>query len=93
LADVVGLLQLCLQPACCLSRQDRLDRPQQCRWGVCRRLPRLPVRAGQLVATLGKLLLFQLAGSFPPASVYSASKEPKLACFRRILHRFGPTCR
>lgn len=54
---------------------------------VCRHVL---VTAGQLVGTLGKLLLFGLDEHFPAASVFSASKASKRECFGRIAARYGP---
>lgn len=47
------------------------------------------VSTGHLVATLGKLLLFDLASFIPALHVFSASKDTKLTCFRRIEAQFG----
>ncbi len=45
------------------------------------------VSRGQLIATLGKLVLFGLNDLVEPTDVYSASREPKLACFKMIAER------
>ena len=46
--------------------------------------------AGQLVATLGKLLLFRLDEFFDIRDVFSASGvNSKLACFARIAEMYG----
>lgn len=42
------------------------------------------VSTGQLVATLGKMVLFDLAHAVPAQNVLSASKESKLFCFRYL---------
>uniref|UniRef100_A0A7S0WRN3 protein-tyrosine-phosphatase n=1 Tax=Chlamydomonas leiostraca TaxID=1034604 RepID=A0A7S0WRN3_9CHLO len=48
------------------------------------------VTTGQLVASLGKLLLFGLPTHLIPAHhVYSASKQTKLAVFKKLRQRFG----
>ncbi|KAK9833852.1 hypothetical protein WJX74_007877 [Apatococcus lobatus] len=46
------------------------------------------VSAGQLVATLAKLLLFRLDGYFPIENVYSSAVRGKQQCFARIQQRF-----
>ncbi|KAL0050629.1 hypothetical protein WJX82_003772 [Trebouxia sp. C0006] len=50
------------------------------------------VTTGQLVPTLGKLLLFKLDGAFKATSVYSARNEGKAHCFDLIAERFGSDC-
>lgn len=47
------------------------------------------VTTGQLVPTLGKLLLFHLSTSFPPEGIYSARNHGKEHCFTLIRERFG----
>ncbi|KAL3161743.1 hypothetical protein ABBQ38_008840 [Trebouxia sp. C0009 RCD-2024] len=50
------------------------------------------VTTGQLVPTLGKLLLFKLDGAFKATSVYSARNKGKAHCFDLIAERFGSDC-
>lgn len=52
------------------------------------------VTTGQLVATLGKMLMFGLPTHLIPAdNVYSASKQTKLAVFKKLRQRFGVMAR
>ena len=48
------------------------------------------VTSGQLVPTLGKLLLFRLDAFFRPEDVFSSRGVGKATCFARIEERFGP---
>uniref|UniRef100_A0A915KKS6 Eyes absent homolog n=1 Tax=Romanomermis culicivorax TaxID=13658 RepID=A0A915KKS6_ROMCU len=50
------------------------------------------VTSKQLVPTLSKLLMFNMASLFPIENIYSAAKIGKEACFERIMSRFGKKC-
>ncbi|GIL76813.1 hypothetical protein Vretifemale_6280 [Volvox reticuliferus] len=49
------------------------------------------VSAGHLIATLGKLVLWDMHEYFDIGDIYSASGRPKLEIFRSLRTRFGPT--
>ncbi|KAK9855487.1 hypothetical protein WJX84_010946 [Apatococcus fuscideae] len=53
-----------------------------------RRVANILVSAGQLVATLAKLLLFRLDRFFPIQNIYSSAVHGKQECFSRIRQQF-----
>ena len=48
------------------------------------------VTTGQLIPTLGKLLICGLDTYVPPDNIYSARNETKESCFRLVERKFGP---